>query len=263
MIIDTHIHLDDVAFDDDRDELLKAFKREGIYKIVNIGANIKSSERSIELAQKYSDIFATVGVHPCDVDELNDENFIYLSQLAKNNKVVAIGEIGLDYYYDNVKNDIQKYWFRKQIELALDLNLPIVIHSRQAARDTFNILNEYKSTPLFGVIHCYSYSSEMAKEFEKLNFFFGIGGVLTFKNSKKLKEAVEYLPLERIVLETDAPYLAPIPNRGKRNSSLNLKYVIEEIANIKNLSTDEIIKKTWENAHLLYPKINNFERQQH
>ena len=162
------------------------------------------------------------------------DNFKYLRELTTKDKVVAIGEIGLDYYYDNVDKDTQKYWFKKQLDLSIELGLPVVIHSREAAKDTLDILKEYKNTSLFGVIHCYSYSLEMAKEFEKLNFFFGIGGVVTFNNAKKLKEVVSYLSLDKIVLETDAPYLSPTPNRGKRNSSLNLTYVIDEISRLKN-----------------------------
>lgn len=257
MIIDTHIHLDDEAFDKDREELLSAFSDSGISKIVNIGSNIKTSENSILLAKNHPNIFACVGVHPCDVKELNEDNFIYLNQLAKKDKVVAIGEIGLDYYWDSENKDLQKYWFERQIELALELDLPLVIHSREAAKDTYDILKKYHSGKLFGVIHCYSYSLEMAKEFEKLNFVFGIGGVVTFNNAKKLKEVVSYLPIDKIVLETDAPYLAPNPFRGKRNSSLNLSYVIKEIAKLKNLDEDYIMKKTSENAFKLYPKLNN------
>lgn len=255
MIIDTHIHLDDEAFDVDREELISSFKDAGIEKVVNIGANIKTSENSLELAHRYPNIYAAIGVHPCDVSELNEDNFIYLRELTTKDKVVAIGEIGLDYYYDNVDKDTQKYWFKKQLDLSIELGLPVVIHSREAAKDTLDILKEYKNTSLFGVIHCYSYSLEMAKEFEKLNFFFGIGGVVTFNNAKKLKEVVSYLSLDKIVLETDAPYLSPTPNRGKRNSSLNLTYVIDEIARLKNLDKDYIIKKTKENAHKLYPKL--------
>lgn len=255
MIIDTHIHLDDEAFDVDREELISSFKDAGIEKVVNIGANIKTSENSLELAHRYPNIYAAIGVHPCDVSELTEDNFKYLRELATKDKVVAIGEIGLDYYYDNVDKDTQKYWFKKQLDLSIELGLPVVIHSREAAKDTLDILKEYKNTSLFGVIHCYSYSLEMAKEFEKLNFFFGIGGVVTFNNAKKLKEVVSYLSLDKIVLETDAPYLSPTPNRGKRNSSLNLTYVIDEISRLKNLDKDYIIKKTEENAHKLYPKL--------
>lgn len=259
MIIDTHIHLDDTAFDIDREELISNIfsPSSNISKIVNIGANIKSSTASLELANKYQNIYATIGVHPCEIYELNELSFKNLETLAINNKVVAIGEIGLDYYWDTVNKETQIYWFKKQIELAHKLNLPLVIHSRDAAKDTFDILKEMNANSLGGVIHCYSYSLEMAKNFEKLGFYFGIGGVISFKNSKKLKEVVEYLDLSKIVLETDAPYLAPSPHRGKRNSSLYLSLIIDEIANIKNIPRDLVIEQTNINAHKLY---NNFSK---
>lgn len=255
MIIDTHTHLDDEAFDTDRDELIKSFEDAGISRVVNIGADLKTSRSSVALSEKYDNIFAVVGVHPSETNELDEKALIELESMASHDKVVAIGEIGLDYYWDNVDREKQKFWFIKQLKLAKKLKLPVVIHSRDAALDTFEILKQEINGLYGGVIHCYSYSPEMAKEFEKLGFFFGIGGVVTFKNSRKLKETVSYLPLEKIVLETDAPYLAPVPNRGKRNSPLNLSYVLDEIAAIKGLDKAYIIEQTQKNAHALYPKL--------
>ncbi len=256
MMIDTHIHLDDSAFDEDRQQLLRDFKDAGIDKIVNIGANLRTSERSLALAKAHADVYAVVGVHPSDSDELDEEHLEKIKEMAQDEKVLAIGEIGLDYYWDNVDRKVQKHWFYRQLELAHTLALPIVIHSRDAAQDTYSILKEMHAEKLGGVVHCYSYSLEMAKEFEKLGLFFGIGGVLTFQNAKKLKEVVAYLSMDQIVLETDAPYLAPVPFRGKRNSSLYLPYVVEEIARIKGLDREEVMRRSTENAMKLYPKLN-------
>ena len=251
MIIDTHAHYDDDAFQEDREILLQSLKSNNIEKVVNIGANIETSKNTIDLTNKYDFIYGVIGVHPSDVDELNEENFKFLEEGAKLPKIVAIGEIGLDYYWDNVDRDIQKKWFIRQLQLAKEQNLPVVIHSRDAASDTLEIMKEY-GKELVGVIHCYSYSAMMAREYVNMGYYLGIGGVVTFQNAKKLKEVVEAIPLEFLVLETDAPYLSPVPNRGKRNSSLNLKYVIEEISKIKNVSEDEVIRITNENAKKLY-----------
>jgi TatD DNase family protein len=165
---------------------------------------------------------------------------------------VAVGEIGLDYYWEEPDAAIQKEWFARQLDLARELELPVVIHSRDAAKDTIDVMTAAGADQIGGVIHCYSYTKEIARTFLNMGFYFGIGGVLTFKNAKKLKEAVEYLPMDRIVLETDSPYLAPVPFRGKRNSSLNIPYVIEALAQIKGISQEEVRRYAWENAHSLY-----------
>lgn len=251
MIIDTHAHYDDDAFEEDRDSLLQSLKSHQIEKVVNIGASIETSKNTIDLANKYDFIYGAVGVHPCDVGELNEESFIFLEKAAQLPKIVAIGEIGLDYYWDNVDRDIQKKWFIRQLQLAKKYNLPVVIHSRDAASDTLEVIKEH-GRELTGVIHCYSYSLEMAREYVKLGYYLGIGGVITFPNAKKLREVVEEIPMEYLVIETDAPYLSPAPNRGKRNTSLNLKYVVEQIAKIKNISEAEVIHITNQNAKVLY-----------
>ena len=183
--------------------------------------------------------------------ELNEENFARLREILKEDKFVAVGEIGLDYYWDNESHDTQKEWFIRQLGLARELGLPVIIHSREAAADTFEIMKEY-ADGLDGVIHCFSSSVEMAREYVKRGFYIGVGGVVTFKNSKKLKEVVSDIPLEAIVLETDCPYLAPVPNRGKRNSSLNLTYVAQTIADLKGVSYETVVSKTEENARRLY-----------
>ncbi len=255
MIIDTHIHIDDEAFDEDRDELIKSLYSNNISHIVNIGCDIPTTKASISLANKYDNIYAVIGIHPSSTDEITDKDIDFLKSQTSNLKVVAIGEIGLDYHWDTPDKDTQKHWFVKQLDLAKETKLPIVIHSRDAAKDTFDIMKAEQADEIGGVVHCYSYSVEMAREFLNLGFFFGIGGVLTFKNSKKLKEVVSYLPLENIVLETDAPYLAPTPFRGKRNSSLYIPYVIDTISEIKNISKEAIIKQTNINARKLYPKL--------
>ena len=252
MIIDTHAHYDSSAFDDDRESVLEELKNFGIEYVVNVGASIRTSRSTLELAEKYPFIYAALGVHPDDTGELNEENIKWFEERMSHPKVVAVGEIGLDYYWDEPERDIQKKWFVRQLALARELKLPVIIHSRDAARDTADILKAEKAGEIGGVIHCYSYTKEMAETFLDMGFYFGIGGVLTFKNAKKLKEAAAYIPMNRIVLETDCPYLAPEPNRGKRNSSLNIPYVIAELARIKGISEEEVRRAAWENAHALY-----------
>ena len=249
MIIDSHAHYDDEAFEEDRDNLLESMQSNGIEKIINVGANIKGSRTSIALSEQYPFIYAAVGVHPSDTEELNEEKIAWLKEVSKKEKVIAIGEIGLDYYWPEPDRKIQKKWFIRQMELAQEVNLPVIIHSRDAAQDTIEILKQF---PANGVIHCYSYTKESAKEFLKMGYYFGIGGVLTFKNAKKLKEAVMEIPIERILLETDSPYLAPEPNRGKRNSSLNIPYVVKELAQLKGISEEEVINITTENTKKLF-----------
>lgn len=176
----------------------------------------------------------------------------WLRHAAANDKIVAIGEIGLDYYWDEPAREIQKHWFDRQMELARDVDLPLIIHSRDAAQDTFEMMKAQNAGEIGGVIHCFSYGVEMARKFLEMGFYLGIGGVLTFKNGKKLREVVEYMPIEKLLLETDCPYLSPEPNRGKRNSSLNLPYVVEAISQIKGIDKEEVITITRENALRMY-----------
>lgn len=252
MIFDSHAHYDDEAFEEDRDLLLSSMQANGIDTIVNVGASIESSGSSLQLAETYDFIYAAVGVHPSDTDELNEENYLELCKLMDKEKVVAVGEIGLDYYWDTPSRDIQKKWFVRQLNTAVEKNKPVIIHSRDAAADTLDIMKAEKPWDQGGVIHCFSYSVEMAREYLNHGFYIGIGGVLTFHNAKKLKEVAEYVPLNQIVLETDCPYLAPVPNRGKRNSSLNLTYVADMLAEIKGIAREEIERVTYENACRLY-----------
>lgn len=252
-IIDTHAHYDDDAFDEDRDEILKKIDEAGIKRVVNIGASTESSKSSLLLAHKYDFIYAAAGVHPSSSEEVNSDSISELQKMISDEKCVAIGEIGLDYYYDEPSKEIQKKAFITQLELAKRYDCPVVIHSRDAAKDTLDILKEFDGVK--GVIHCYSYTKETAKEFTKLGYVLGIGGVVTFKNAKKIEETVNDISFDDFVLETDCPYLSPVPNRGKRNSSLNLTYIVDKISEIKGVSRDFVIEKTFENARRLYPKM--------
>ncbi|MCM1058253.1 MAG: TatD family hydrolase [Firmicutes bacterium] len=251
-IFDTHAHYDDEAFDGDREALLEALPKNGIAKVVNVGSSLEACRRIIGLMEKYDYIYGALGIHPCDAGELDEEAFAWLKSQYQLEKCVAVGEIGLDYHWNEPEREIQQKWFRRQLKLAGEVRKPVVIHSRDAAKDTIDIMSEEKAEELGGVIHCYSYTKETARIFLDMGFFFGIGGVLTFKNARKLKEAAEYIPLERIVLETDCPYLAPEPNRGKRNSSLNLPWVVSALAELKGVDEETVRRAAWENAHELY-----------
>lgn len=251
-IFDTHAHYDDEAFDADREALLKRLPQEGIARVVNVGASLASCRSTIELMNRYDYVYGAIGVHPSETAELDEESFADLRQQCQLEKCVAVGEIGLDYYWDEPDRELQKEWFKRQLKLAREIGKPVIIHSRDAAKDTVDIMTEEHAEEIGGVIHCYSYTKETAEAFLKMGFYFGIGGVLTFKNAKKLKEAVAYLPLEKIVLETDCPYLSPEPNRGKRNSSLNLPYVVKALAKLKGTDEETVRRVTWENAEKLY-----------
>lgn len=256
MIIESHAHYDDEKFDEDRDSLLRSLMDNGIEYVVNVSASLDSAKSTLELMKQYSFVYGSIGVHPEETKELNEENFQWLREMCILPKVVAIGEIGLDYYWDEPARDIQKTWFERQMELAREVKLPMIIHSRDAAQDTMEMMKSSKAQEIGGVIHCFSYPVEVAREYLNMGFYLGIGGVVTFNNAKKLKEVVEYAPLSSLVLETDCPYLAPVPNRGKRNSSLNLIYVAQEIAKIKGIDCEEVIRITSENTKKMY-RITN------
>ena len=259
MIFETHAHYDDEKFDPDRVELLSHLLRENnIGKIVNVGATFKGCKESIALAEKYDDVYAAIGIHPEEIDEINDEVIEWLRQNSSNPKVVAIGEIGLDYYWvkEEEQRAKQRLWFNKQMDLARELEMPVIIHSRDAAEDTLNTIKLYNNSHVKGIVHCYSYSKEIAMEYVKMGWYIGVGGVVTFKNAKKLVETVEAIPLESIVLETDCPYMAPVPHRGERNSSIFLSHVAEKIAEIKNISVAEVENVTYQNALNIYKKAN-------
>jgi TatD DNase family protein len=254
MIFDTHAHYDAWQYDEDREEVLAHLKDAGVEKVVNISNGWKDLLATLDLVEKYPWIYGTAGIHPCEIKDLTEERFDQIREFSRREKIVAIGEIGLDYYWvkEAEERENQRYWFRRQLTLAKEENLPVVIHSRDAAKDTFDTMKEEHAGTTGGIIHCYSGSLEMAREYVKLGYYLGIGGVVTFKNSKTLKRVAAEIPLEHIVLETDAPYLSPMPYRGKRNSSAYLHYVAEEIAALKGISKEEVENITYQNALKLY-----------
>ena len=267
---DTHIHLHDKAFDADRNELISAFKESGIEFIVDIAAEKTSLEKVVALTKEHDFIYGSLGFHPDEVGDFDEESEVYIRQNMCDAKIVAIGEIGLDYHWMTEPKDIQEKAFRKQSKMAKEAGLPIIVHSREAAEDTLRIIEEEtdgikeaiakkrgieKDEVTPGIIHCYSYATEQARIYAKLGYMLGIGGVVTYKNGKKLKEVVGDIPLESLVLETDAPYLAPDPFRGKRNDSRMIEYVINEIATLKNVSAEEVKNVTTINAKKVFYKI--------
>ena len=254
-IFETHAHYTDDAFNEDRDEVLNSMKDNNVDYIVEIGDNIDRSIRAVKLAKKYNFMYAAVGIHPEQVDDVTEDDYIKLTELLdrkEENKIVAVGEIGLDYYYTKDNKEKQIELFRRQLDIALKYNMPCVIHTRDASQDTFEIVKEYAQKGLKAIIHCFSESLELANEYVKLGMLIGVGGVLTFKNGKKLVQVVENLDMNNFVLETDSPYLAPEPNRGTRNDSRNIKYVAEKMAEIKGISYDEILDITSKNAKEFY-----------
>lgn len=251
MIFDTHAHYDDEAFDCDREELLASMKENGISCIVNACASVNGLGRTVELMEKYPFVYGAIGVHPDDADKMTEQTLEEIRRLSRHEKAVAIGEIGLDYYWHKEKEEHlrQQEMFGAQLSIAREEKLPFMVHSREAAEDTLAMVREFVHGGMYGgIIHCFSYGKEIAREYLNMGLYLGIGGVITFKNARKLKEVVEYAPLSQLVLETDCPYLSPEPNRGKRNSSLNLPYVAEAIARIKGVSAEEVIAVTEENA---------------
>ena len=250
-IFDTHAHYDDDAFDGDREELISQLPLAGITSVVNAGADMAGSRASVELARRYPGFYAAVGVHPSDTSGLTEADMDELAALAADPKTVAIGEIGLDYHYPDTDRPMQQKWFIRQLVLARELDMPVVIHSRDAAKDTYEIIRA-EGSGLTMDMHCFSYSLEEAKKYLDMGFYLGIGGVLTFKNARKLREVAEYAPLSQLLLETDCPYLSPEPHRGRRNSSLNLPYVVRALSEIKGMDREDVIRTTRENAMRFY-----------
>ncbi|MDD5940993.1 MAG: TatD family hydrolase [Lachnospiraceae bacterium] len=252
VIFDTHAHYDDKAFDPDRDEVLSRLPEEGIGRIVNVSADEESLERVRAIAKMRPWIYAAYGIHPSECAQMDEVLLERVRSLLHTERAVAVGEIGLDYHWEEPARDVQKRWFREQLLLARQEHLPVIIHSRDAAQDTLQILKEMNAQEIGGVIHCYSYSVEMAREFVKMGFYIGIGGALTFKNARKVKEVAAQIPIDRIVLETDCPYMAPVPHRGERNWSPNLVYVAQALAQIRGTTAEEIADLTYTNALRLY-----------
>ena len=251
-LVDTHAHLDFPRFKKDRSQVIeRAFQNEIEY-IVNIGADLKSSENSIKLANKYENIYAVVGIHPHDADDADLDAFKKLRELAVKDKVVAIGETGLDFHYDNSPREKQKQAFRAQLRLASELNLPVVIHARDADEDAIKILKEEGIENIGGIMHCFASDVKMAKEALDLGLYLAFGGLITFSNLDNLRRVVKNVPMDKMLIETDAPYLTPDPYRGKRNEPLYVKYVAEKIAEIKDLSLEEVAEITTRNAERIY-----------
>lgn len=252
MIFESHAHYDDEAFDEDRESLLASMQPHNIGAVINVSASPAGMESTAKLAEKYPFIWGAVGVHPDEVGSMDSTTLERIKELCRREKIVAVGEIGLDYYWDKENHSLQKEWFMRQMDAAREVKKPIIVHSREAAADTLQVMKSSDAGEIGGVIHCFSYAREMAREYLNMGFYLGIGGVVTFKNAKKLKEVVEYAPLDSILVETDSPYLSPVPNRGKRNSSLNLPYIIQEIAEIKRISPEEVERVTEKNARRLF-----------
>lgn len=252
---DTHAHYDDRQFDQDRDEVLERIYKSGVSRCIDVGCNIETSLHAIEIAKKYDFMYAMCGIHPSDIPQTEDKLWKDIEQIkkiaTKENKVVAIGEIGLDYHYDGFDKEMQQKAFIKQIELANELNLPISIHTRDSIDDTINIIRKYEIKN-GGVLHCCPFNRELVRQGLEQGLHIAFGGTCTFKNAKNAKEIVEMVPLDKILIETDSPYLAPDPFRGSRNDSSNLKYVVEKIAEFRNMTSEEIAKITYENAIKLF-----------
>ena len=258
-IFETHAHYDDEAFDQDRELVLESMEQQGIGTVVNVCASIGQFGRTVALTEKYPFVYGAVGVHPDDADKMTEETLREIREISHLEKIIAIGEIGLDYYWhkEECEHKRQQEMFRAQMDIARRREASLYDTRREAAKDTLDIVREYMKGGMYGgIIHCFSYGKEMAEEYLKMGLYLGIGGVVTFKNARKLKEVVEYAPLDQLVLETDSPYLSPEPNRGKRNSSLNLPYVAQAIAEIKGVTPEQIIRITRENAEkLLFSSI--------
>ena len=253
-IFDTHAHYEDEAFDSDREQILEQIQKAGVGRVVNVGSSLNTTYKTIELTKKFDFIYGAAGVHPEHVMELEEEEqYLNLETCLMEDKIVALGEIGLDYHYeDNPERHIQRKHFERQLALAEKCKKPVIIHSRDAAAETLDIMKQCGAEKLGGIVHCFSYGKEIAREYLNMGFYIGIGGVLTFKNARKLKEVADYVPLDRIVIETDCPYMAPEPNRGKRNDSGNLVYVVRTLAERKNVSDEEILRQTWKNGTAVY-----------
>jgi TatD DNase family protein len=252
MLFDSHAHLDDGRFDEDRELLIEGLKDRGVSYVLNAGADMESSRRSVELAEKYDFIYASVGIHPHDAANMKDQDISTLSDMAGHPKVVAIGEIGLDYYYDNSPRDIQRKRFADQLELSAAVKLPVIIHSRDAHKDTMDILKAHKSILNGCVLHCYSGSWDMAKLLLDMGFYISLGGPVTFKNAAKAVGVARNIDLDYLLIETDCPYLAPHPHRGKRNDPAMVRFVAERIAEIRGMEAEELARITLENARRFF-----------
>ena len=251
-LIDSHAHLDFDKFNKDRDEVIERAKNNGIVNVINVGSDLASSHRSLQLSQKYEMIYAVVGVHPHEAKHLDKDALKVLKDLSKADKVIGIGEIGLDFHYDNSPRDIQREAFRKQLRLAKEVNLPVVVHSREADEDTIKILKEEKMNNHNIILHSYTGGKELAEKALEMGFYFGAGGIVTFNSASELKKIIQKIPLTRILVETDSPYLAPEPHRGKRNEPLYVKEVAKFVATLKNTNLESVAEITKENTERFF-----------
>jgi len=256
-LIDTHAHLDFDDYDQDRDQVLKRAREIGVEKIFNIGADLESSRRTVDLAERYEDIYAVVGIHPHEADSVDQKSLTEIKKLAQSKKVKAIGETGLDFYYDNSPREQQKKAFKEQLELAEELNLPVVVHSREAGEQTLEVIDSVGDFSARLIFHCYAYGPELIEEIIERGYYAAFGGLITFNSASEIREALKKMPLDKILLETDAPYLTPSPNRGKRNEPANLQYIVKKAAEIKDIDTAELAELTSRNAELVYNLNDN------
>lgn len=252
MLFDTHVHLNDDQYKEDLEEVISRAKEEGVSNMVVVGFDRKTITRAMELIETYDFLYAAIGWHPVDAIDMTDEDLAWIEELSRHEKVVAIGEMGLDYHWDKSPKDVQKRVFREQIRLAKKVKLPIVIHNREATADIMEILKEENAAEVGGIMHCFSGSPEVAKECLDMNFYISLGGPVTFKNAKKPKEVAAAVPMEKLLIETDCPYLAPHPNRGKRNEPAYVKLVAQQIAEIKGIDLEEVAERTAANARKLF-----------
>ena len=255
MLFDTHAHLNAEQYNEDLEQVIERAKSEKVEKIVVVGFDRPTITRAMELIEAYDFMYAAIGWHPVDAIDMTDEDLAWIKELSQHEKVVAIGEMGLDYYWDKSPKDVQKEVFRRQIALAKEVNLPIIIHNRDATEDVVTILKEEGAAEVGGIMHCFTGSLEIAKACMEMNFYISFGGPVTFKNAKKPKEVVKYIPSDRLLIETDCPYLTPAPFRGKRNEPSYVKYIAEQIAELREISFEELAALTTENAKKVF-RIN-------
>lgn len=252
-IFETHAHYEDEAFDEDREALLASLPANNIEYVVDVGSTIETCHKIVDMLPKYPFMYGALGIHPSEIREVTEDDLKWIKdETLANDRIVAIGEIGLDYYWDKDNKEDQKAFFIRQMDMAKELKKPIIVHSRDAALDTYEVMKSNNASECGGVIHCFSYSVEEAKKYLDMGFYIGLGGVVTFKNAVKAKEVAQYVPMDRLLLETDCPYMAPVPYRGKRNSSLYIPEIVKVISEIKGTNYDEIIEKTNQNAREMY-----------
>ncbi len=252
MLVDSHVHLDDTRFDRDRDQLIQSFNKDGIAYVLHAAYDLNSSIKAVNASEQHSKVFASVGYHPHNAKEVTEDSLSIIEALAKKKKVVAIGEIGLDYHYNHSPKEVQRKWFVEQMRLAKKLDMPFIVHDREAHGEIYELIQSEYNTSMRGIMHCYSGNVELAKSFIKMGFLISLAGPVTFKNARKAKEVAKEIPLEHLLVETDAPYLTPVPFRGKRNEPAYVCYVAQEIADLKGLSFEKVAEITTNNFKKMF-----------